>query len=113
MMEIWFIGISKNEKKRRDGIYMKTPLVRGIEESDLLLSISFLRASERRSNTARSVRIDNILDTGISAASQNRDSDDKAQRVEGRQSNVLLTGIPLALLDEQEPEQSWEVEGEA
>jgi len=37
MMEICIIGISNNEvKKRRDGLYMKTPLVRGLEERALL-----------------------------------------------------------------------------
>jgi hypothetical protein len=83
------------------------------EKRELFLSVSLLRASERRPDIARSVGINNILDTGVGAASQNRDSDDKAKSIESRESHVLLVGIPLALLDEQEPEQSWEVEGEA
>ena len=76
-------------------------------------SISFLRASKRRSHRARSIRINNILDTGISTAAENGQTDDKTKCVESGKCNVLLAGIPLALLDEKEPEESGEVETEA
>ena len=97
-------------------IYIKDPsFVKGNHKNKLLhrLSISFLRASERRPDIAGIVGIDDILDTGVSAASKNSQTDNKAERVESGQCNVLFACIPLALLDMQEPEERGEVEGEA
>ena len=52
-----------------------------------------------------------FLHTGVRAAAQHKQPNDENGSVQHRQGDVLLARIPLALLDELEPEKSGEVEG--
>ncbi|KAH0194549.1 N amino acid transport system protein, partial [Aureobasidium melanogenum] len=67
-----------------------TPVARGYAKYQGVLPIKAETSRESRPDTAGIVGIDDILDTGVSAASKDSQTDNKAKRVESGQSNVLF-----------------------
>jgi hypothetical protein len=103
--ENWIIAHRKEIRKNRS-------IARSHRLTCSCVRLSAARERATNAATAR-VRVRNVSGRRIGAETKDCKADDEDDCVEDREGDVLLGGVPLALLDELEPEEGRPVEGEA